>query len=64
MAGDKSQGFGLGLRPVYYPHILEGPQPVDWFEIISENFNSSKKISYMKKILVFLQLYYARTYKY
>jgi uncharacterized protein len=35
---DRAQGFGLGLRPVYYPEILESPQPVDWFEIISENF--------------------------
>ena len=37
-AADRAQGFGLGLRAVYYPDILEGPQPVDWFEIISENF--------------------------
>jgi hypothetical protein len=35
---DRAQGFGLGLRTVYYPDILERPQPVDWFEIISENF--------------------------
>jgi uncharacterized protein (UPF0276 family) len=35
---DRAQGFGLGLRPVYYPEILASPQPVDWFEIISENF--------------------------
>jgi uncharacterized protein (UPF0276 family) len=33
-----SLGFGLGLRPVYYPDILEGKPNVDWFEIISENF--------------------------
>ncbi len=40
-------GFGLGLRPVHYPAILDGVgQPgsgpsdsgVDWFEIISENY--------------------------
>ncbi|MGO9005342.1 MAG: DUF692 domain-containing protein [Beijerinckiaceae bacterium] len=31
-------GFGLGLRPVYYPDILEAKPPVDWFEVISENF--------------------------
>jgi uncharacterized protein len=31
-------GFGLGLRPVYYPDILEQKPPVDWFEIISENY--------------------------
>jgi uncharacterized protein (UPF0276 family) len=31
-------GFGLGLRPVYYPDILEKNPRVDWFEVISENF--------------------------
>lgn len=31
-------GFGLGLRPIYYADILEQKPPVDWFEIISENF--------------------------
>jgi uncharacterized protein len=31
-------GFGLGLRPVYYADILAEKPPVDWFEIISENY--------------------------
>ena len=31
-------GFGLGLRPDHYTHILENTPPVDWFEIISENY--------------------------
>ncbi len=31
-------GFGLGLRPVHYPYVLEHRPDVDWFEIISENF--------------------------
>lgn len=31
-------GFGLGLRPEYYPDILDGNPPVDWFEAISENY--------------------------
>lgn len=31
-------GFGLGLRPIYYPDILDAKPTVDWFEIISENF--------------------------
>lgn len=31
-------GFGLGLRRPHYHHILEYQPPVDWFEIISENF--------------------------
>ncbi len=38
MPSQKAQGFGLGLRTVYYPDILAAPQPVDWFEIISENY--------------------------
>ena len=31
-------GFGLGLRPTHYTDILEGNPPIDWFEIVSENF--------------------------
>jgi len=31
-------GYGLGLRPVYYEEILNGAPPVDWFEVISENY--------------------------
>jgi len=33
-------GFGLGLRPQHYTEILEAgdPLPIDWFEIISENY--------------------------
>jgi uncharacterized protein (UPF0276 family) len=31
-------GFGLGLRPCHYHHLLHEPPEVDWFEIISENY--------------------------
>ncbi len=31
-------GFGLGLRPQHYTDILEGDPPIDWFEVISENY--------------------------
>lgn len=31
-------GFGLGLRPTHYPSILENQHPIDWFEIISEDY--------------------------
>jgi len=31
-------GYGLGLRPEYYSDILSQRPPVDWFEIISENY--------------------------
>ena len=33
-----SPGFGLGLRPDHYPDFLAAPWPVDWLEIISENY--------------------------
>lgn len=33
-----SPGFGLGLRTVHYQEILAGPQRIDWFEILSENY--------------------------
>ncbi len=31
-------GFGLGLRPPFYQAAAAGEIPVDWFELISENF--------------------------
>ncbi len=31
-------GHGLGLRSQYYAEILQQRPPVDWFEIISENY--------------------------
>ena len=31
-------GFGLGLRPDHYEHVLDHLPPVDWFEVISENY--------------------------
>lgn len=34
-------GLGLGLRSVHFDYILEHNPPVDWFEIISENFMDS-----------------------
>ena len=31
-------GFGLGLRAQHYDEILSGQPPIDWFEVISENY--------------------------
>lgn len=31
-------GFGMGLRTEHYQDILDGTPPIDWFEIISENY--------------------------
>lgn len=38
---NKKLGLGLGLRSQHFNHILEHNPPVDWFEIISENFMDS-----------------------
>jgi uncharacterized protein (UPF0276 family) len=31
-------GYGVGLRPPHYSHVLAARPAVDWFEVISENF--------------------------
>lgn len=31
-------GFGLGLRPDHYQDVLDCNPPVDWFEVLSENY--------------------------
>jgi hypothetical protein len=31
-------GHGIGMRPKHYGSLLMGPPPVDWLEVISENF--------------------------
>ena len=31
-------GFGLGLRTAHYEEIAAAPPPVDWFEILTENY--------------------------
>jgi uncharacterized protein (UPF0276 family) len=31
-------GIGVGLRTVHFHHILSEHPPVDWFEVLSENF--------------------------
>jgi uncharacterized protein len=44
MAGHRSElrvaspGFGLGLRTTHYPDFTAEPQPVEWLEILSENY--------------------------
>lgn len=36
--GFPNLGIGVGLRAPHYPHIVERRPPVDWFEILSENY--------------------------
>jgi uncharacterized protein len=45
-------GFGLGLRPQHYSEILKGDWPIDWFEIISENFmvSGGRPLATLEKI--------------
>ncbi|MCC4800031.1 hypothetical protein BCT30_01560 [Enterovibrio norvegicus] len=33
-----TSGFGLGLRTQHYNDFLTAPQPVDWLEVISDNY--------------------------
>ena len=40
--GHENLGLGVGLRSVHFQHILSSRPPVDWFEIISENFMDSR----------------------
>lgn len=34
----KDLGIGVGLRTVHFGHILSAHPPVDWFEVLTENF--------------------------
>ncbi len=45
-------GYGLGLRPSHYDHVLEHLPKVDWFEVISENYMvpGGKPLYYLDKI--------------
>ncbi len=49
---DSCLGYGLGLRTAYYQDILENHPPVDWFEIVSENYlvNGGKALYYLEAI--------------
>lgn len=46
-------GIGIGLRVPHYAEILEKLPPIDWFEIISENFmvEGGKPLETLDKIL-------------
>ncbi len=44
-------GFGLGLRTDHYDTILDTVPPVDWFEVLSENYmvGGGKPLAYLDK---------------
>ncbi|MET1076993.1 MAG: DUF692 domain-containing protein [Pseudomonas sp.] len=53
MSAESSRlGFGLGLRSAYYEEILAQRPPVDWFEIVSENYlvEGGKALYYLDAI--------------
>ena len=45
-------GFGLGLRKEHYDAVLADQPPVDWFEILSENYmvEGGKPLHYLDRI--------------
>ena len=45
-------GFGLGLRVDHYEAILAGEAPVDWFEVLTENYlvDGGKPLDYLMRI--------------
>jgi uncharacterized protein len=47
-----SLGFGLGLRVEHYEAILADAPPVDWFEVLTENYlvPGGKPLSYLTRI--------------
>ena len=49
-AGD----FGLGLRPPFYQQAMQGTVPVDWFELITENFmvDGGKPLAVLEAVCV------------
>ncbi|MGI9330936.1 MAG: MNIO family bufferin maturase [Gammaproteobacteria bacterium] len=51
-ADRSSLGFGLGLRTNHYEAILDEAPPVDWFEILSENYmvEGGKPLHFLDRI--------------
>jgi uncharacterized protein (UPF0276 family) len=47
-----SAGFGLGLRTPHYADFLATPQPLDWLEIITDNFlvDGGKPLAMLERI--------------
>lgn len=49
--GPDPLGFGLGLRTDHYDAILDTAPPVDWFEVLSENYmvGGGKPLAYLDR---------------
>jgi hypothetical protein len=48
----KLAGFGLGLRTAHYEAILNEPHPIDWLEVITENYlvPGGKALDYLERV--------------
>jgi uncharacterized protein (UPF0276 family) len=48
----KLAGFGLGLRTPHYEAVLNEPHPIDWLEVITENYlvPGGKPLDYLERI--------------
>jgi uncharacterized protein (UPF0276 family) len=48
----KLTGFGLGLRPPHYEALLSEPHPIDWLEVITENYlvPGGQPLHYLERI--------------
>ena len=48
----KLAGFGLGLRTPHYETILDEPHPIDWLEVVTENYlvPGGKALDYLERI--------------
>ena len=48
----KLAGFGLGLRAPHYEAMLNEPQPVDWLEVVTENYlvPGGKPLHFLERI--------------
>ena len=46
-------GHGIGMRPKHYGALLAAPPPVDWLEVISENFmvGGGKPLFHLDRVL-------------
>lgn len=45
-------GIGVGLRPSFYPELIRGRVPVDWLEIISDNYlQGGEPLARLKKVM-------------
>ncbi len=53
MSNYRYLGYGLGLRTEHYRDVLDSSPPVDWFEVLSENYMvpGGKPLYYLDRII-------------